>query len=222
MVSTSESRRHPRARVRLPVRIRWRGPLGLQTEIAQTIDLSRNGILVPYSETWSERTRFWVTLPFDANDTTGLQPEMPARLVRVARGRFNSRVAALHLQLPHPGIRSKSDERRSSPRLPFALPITIRRDGAYWPESTMTIDLSYVGVRFEATHFYAYDDFVYVHIPSGSWAERGEIPGRVLRVDPIGRDVANAAVALNITAQADDYSPLKGVAVVWRAAAADS
>jgi hypothetical protein len=204
------------------VRIRWRSPLGLQTEIAQTIDLSRNGILVPCSESWSEHTRFWVTLPYDANDATGLQPEMPARMARTAHSRSGAFLAALHLQLSHPGIRSKFDERRSSPRLPFALPITIRRDGAYWPESTMTIDLSYVGVRFEATHFYAYDDLVYVHIPSGSWAERGEIPGRVLRVDPIGRDVANAAIALNIPSQALDSEHVKGVAVVWRAAAADS
>jgi PilZ domain len=218
MVSATESRRHPRARVRLPVRIRWRGPLGLHAEVAQTIDLSRNGVLVPWCESWSENTRFWVTLPFDASDTTGLQPEMPARMIRVTQGRLGSRLAALHLQLPHPGIRSKFEERRSSPRLPFALPVTIRRDGAYWPESTMTMDLSYVGVRFEATRFYACDDFVYVHIPSGSWAERGEIPGRVLRIDPFGRGLANDGVALNIPPPVD-IENVKSVAVVWRSAA---
>src|ERR1700690_3140441 len=150
MIYKKESRRHPRARVHLPVRIRWRGPLGLQTEIAQTLDLSRNGVLVPGSDSWSEHTRLWVTLPFDAQDTTGLQPEMPARLVRIAHLNSGARLAALHLQLPHPGIRSRFDERRSSPRFPYALPVTIRRDGAYAAEATMTIDLSYVGVRFEA------------------------------------------------------------------------
>jgi PilZ domain len=216
MISTHESRHHPRARVRLPVRIRWRGPLGLHADIAQTIDLSRNGVLVPWCESWSENTRFWVTLPYDASDTTGLQPEMPARMIRVAHGRLGSRLAALHLQLPHPGIRSKFEERRSSPRLPFALPITIRRDGAYWAESSMTIDLSYVGVRFEATRFYACDDFVYVHIPSGSWAERGEIPGRVLRIDTTSASPANG-VRQNGAAAATDPANVTSVAVVWRA-----
>jgi|HubBroStandDraft_6_1064221.scaffolds.fasta_scaffold126174_1 hypothetical protein len=218
MIYKKESRRHPRALVRLPVRIRWRGPLGLQTEIAQSLDLSRNGVLVPGSESWSEHTRFWVTLPYDPQDTTGLQPEMPARLVRTTRTRTGSPLAALHLQLPHSGIRSKFEERRSSPRLPFALPITIRREGAYAAESTMTLDLSYVGVRFEATRFYAPDDFVHVHIPSGSWAERGEIPGRVLRIDPFGGDLSDAATALDRPPQHANSAMVKSVAVVWRAA----
>ena|ERR1700690_3981592 len=219
MIYKKESRRHPRARVHLPVRIRWRGPLGLQTEIAQTLDLSRNGVLVPGSDSWSEHTRLWVTLPFDAQDTTGLQPEMPARLVRIAHLNSGARLAALHLQLPHPGIRSRFDERRSSPRFPYALPVTIRRDGAYAAEATMTIDLSYVGVRFEATRFYAADDFVHVHIPSGSWAERGEIPGRVLRIDSIGRELANAAMSLGASPHVINPDMVKSVAVVWRAAA---
>ena len=214
MVSTTESRRHPRARVRLPVRVRWRGPLGLHAEVAQTVDLSRNGVLVPYSDSWCESTQFWVTLPYDASDTTGLQPEMPARLARTAHATSGAKLAALELRLPHPGIRPKPDERRFSPRLPFALPITIRRDGAYWPESSMTIDLSYVGVRFEAARFYALDDFVYVHIPSGSWAERGEIPGRVLRIDPFRGALASTAIALNVPPA--ESEPLKSVAVVWR------
>src|SRR5271163_2499928 len=98
MISANESRRHPRARVRLPVRIRWRDSFGLQSELAQTLDLSRNGILVPCNEAWSNRTRFWVTLPYAADDTTGLQHEMPARMVRTAFTRSGARHAALHLQ----------------------------------------------------------------------------------------------------------------------------
>jgi hypothetical protein len=219
MISANESRRHPRARVQLPVRIRWRDAFGLQSEIALSLDLSRNGILVLCNESWSNHTRFWVTLPYDADDTTGLQPEIPARMVRTAYTRSGARQAALHLRVPHSGIRSKFDERRSSPRLPFSLPVTIRRDGAYAAEVTMTIDLSYVGVRFEATGFYAADDFVHVHIPSGSWAERGEIPGRVLRVDSIGRELADAAMSRNPRAHTIDPDMVKGVAVVWRPAA---
>ena len=122
---------------------------------------------------------------------------MPARLVRIALGAFRRRTSRRFIcNFRIPAFAPKFDERRSSPRLPFALPITIRRDGAYAAESTMTLDLSYVGVRFEATRFYAPDDFVHVHIPSGSWAERGEIPGRVLRIDPFGGDLRDAATAL--------------------------
>ncbi len=201
------------------MRIRWRDAFGLQTQIAQTLDLSRNGVLVPGNEAWSNHTRFWVTLPYDADDTTGLQPEIPARMVRTAHTHSGQLHAALHLQLPPSGIRSKFDERRSSPRLPFALPVTIRRDGAYAAEVTMTIDLSYVGVRFEATRFYAADDFVHVHIPSGSWAERGEIPGRVLRIDSIGRELANAAMSRTPRLHTIDPDMMKSVAVVWRPAA---
>src|SRR5271155_5870006 len=142
MISANESRRHPRARAQLPVRLRWRDAFGLQSEIALSLDLSRNGILVPCNESWSNHTRFWVTLPYDADDPTGLQPEIPARMVRTAFTRSGARQAALHLRVPHSGIRSKFDERRSSPRLPFSLPVTIRRDGAYAAEVTMTIDLS--------------------------------------------------------------------------------
>lgn len=201
------------------MRIRWRSPFGLQSEISHSIDVSRNGVLVPGSDSWSDETRFWVTLPYDAKDTTGLQPEIPARLARSWCTRSGARFAGLHLHPPHPGIRSKFDERRSSPRLPFALPVTIRRDGAYAAESTMTLDLSYVGVRFEATRFYACDDFVYVHIPSGSWAERGEIPGRVLRIDPVSRNGASPANEMNIPPQAINPAMFRSVAVVWRAAA---
>ncbi len=219
MIYKEESRRHPRARVRLPVRVRWRGAMGLETEISHSIDVSRNGVLVPKSDAWTGDTRFWVTLPYDANDTTGLQPEIPARLARTTRARSGAEFAALHLHPPHPGILSKFEERRSSPRLPFALPITIRRDGGYAAESTMTLDLSYVGVRFEATRFYACDDFVYVHIPSGSWAERGEIPGRVLRIDPIGNGSASLAAKMNPSPQSINSEMVRSVAVVWRAVA---
>jgi hypothetical protein len=78
MIYKKESRRHPRARVRLPVRIRWRDAFGLRSEDAETLDLSRNGVLVPGNESWSDHTRFWVTLPYDAKDATGLQPEVLA------------------------------------------------------------------------------------------------------------------------------------------------
>ncbi len=41
-----ELRKHPRAPLKLPARVRWRGPLGMRMESTQTLDVSRNGIRV--------------------------------------------------------------------------------------------------------------------------------------------------------------------------------
>src|SRR5580692_8532726 len=38
-----ELRKHPRAQLKLPARVRWRGPLGMRMESTHTLDVSRNG-----------------------------------------------------------------------------------------------------------------------------------------------------------------------------------
>jgi hypothetical protein len=40
-----ERRRHARAHLRLPARVRWQGPLGMQLELTDTVDMSREGVL---------------------------------------------------------------------------------------------------------------------------------------------------------------------------------
>ena len=46
-VSPVDLRKSPRARLHLPARIRWLGPLGMRLEITETIDVSREGLLYP-------------------------------------------------------------------------------------------------------------------------------------------------------------------------------
>lgn len=165
---------------------------------------------------WTEQTRLWITMPFDASDTAGVQPEVPARVVRSTPLPGGGRLIALHLEIPPRRNGTKRLERRTNPRLPFALPISVRRMGAYWPEATMSIDLSKRGVRFEATRFYACGDTVKVHIPCGAWAEEGEISGRVLRVEPIEGEQAPVLTRVVAPGDTEDVSVLKEVAVAWR------
>jgi hypothetical protein len=216
MVPAKDRRRYARAHLHLPLRIRWRGPLGLLTEINEALEVSRDGVLLHRAETWAEHTRLWVTMPFDPSDSGGVQPEMAARVVRATPLPGGGRLIALHFELPLRRSPAKRPERRAYPRLPFALPISVRRMGAYWPEATMSIDLSQHGVRFEAARFYACGDTVRVHIPCGAWAEEGEIPGRVLRVEAVDDEQVPIVTRMAEPGVPEEVSALKEVAVAWR------
>src|SRR5712691_4158563 len=77
-----EQRRHPRAQLNLPVRLRWPTPLGQTTEVAETLDVCRGGLLIHRRDPCPIRAHLWVTFPFDS--TLPLtQPETPARIARV-------------------------------------------------------------------------------------------------------------------------------------------
>lgn len=76
-----DTRRHRRVRMRLPVRLRWTAPLGQKIELAESIDVSRSGLLVSSKETHSCGTSVWVTFPYDASLRDG-QPEVAAHVVR--------------------------------------------------------------------------------------------------------------------------------------------
>ncbi len=70
-----------RVRMRLPVRLRWTAPFGQKIELAETIDVSRSGLLVSMKEAHSCGTSVWVTFPYDASLDDG-QPEVAAKVVR--------------------------------------------------------------------------------------------------------------------------------------------
>src|SRR5260370_19992060 len=80
-VTPMDSRRHRRVRMRLPVRLRWTTPLGQKIELAETIDVSRSGVLVSTKEAHSNGTSVWLTFPYDASLHDG-QPEVAAHVVR--------------------------------------------------------------------------------------------------------------------------------------------
>ena len=75
------SREHRRVRMRLPVRLRWTTPLGQKIELADTLDVSRSGLLVSTKESHAPGVNVWVTFPYDATLSNG-QPEILARVAR--------------------------------------------------------------------------------------------------------------------------------------------
>ena len=78
------SRQHARVRLRLPVRLRWIASLGQQTEICETRNVSKGGLLVACKEHHDEGFPLWVTFPFNAT-APEQQPEVLARVLRSTR-----------------------------------------------------------------------------------------------------------------------------------------
>ena len=182
--STSvEMRKHPRAQLRMPVRIRWRGPLGMRMEIRRTIDASRDGIRFPRTESCEIGCRVWVTFPFDTN-AFAAQPETPAHVVRADQNAQRGYDISLQLELPPRRTEpAKNRERRTCSRITFGVPIFVRATGSPWPEESMTHDISRAGARFESAHIYATGDTILAKIPWGEWERAGEIRARVVRVE---------------------------------------
>jgi hypothetical protein len=179
----TQLRRHPRAQLRLPARIRWRGPLGMRLEITKTHDVSRDGLLVQRAEPCVVGSRIWVAFPFDPATAATGQPETPARVVRVENDPAGGCRVALHLEVPpRDQPRPIGGERRASSRLPFALPIFVRPIGSPWPEESMTQDVSHHGARFLTARIFAACDPVLASVAWGDWAAAGEIAARVVRV----------------------------------------
>src|SRR5262249_33502150 len=69
----------------IPARLRWTTPFGQMTEVCETLNVSRGGLLVPCKENHATGISLWVTFPFDATVPFG-QPEVLARVVRSSRG----------------------------------------------------------------------------------------------------------------------------------------
>jgi hypothetical protein len=208
-----ELRKHPRAPLRLPTRIRWYGPLGMRLEVTKTIDASREGFLFHRDEPCELMARVWVAFPFDPAADAWLQPETPARIVRVESDPEGGFHVGVHLLLPpRRSPLPPAQERRSSPRLSLALPVFMRPAGTPWPEESMTQDISQSGARFETPHIYEVGDPVLAKIPWGEWARAGEIPGRVVRVEAID-DTSGASPSASPEVSAG--TTLTCVAVQW-------
>jgi PilZ domain len=180
-----ELRKNPRAQLRLPVRIRWQGSLGMRLEITETIDVSREGLLLHRVDLRAMPSRVWVAFPFDPAAAGAVQPETPARIVRSEPDPAGGSWVALHMELPQREARPIETERRRTPRIPFALPIFVRANGTPWPEESMTRDISQGGAQFETSHVYALQSIVLAKIPWGEWDKAGEISGRVVRIEAV-------------------------------------
>jgi PilZ domain len=212
-VTSVERRKHPRAQLKLPARIRWPGPLGMRLETTQTVDASRDGMLFHRHERCDKMARVWVAFPFDPAAGTSTQPETPARIVRVERGAGGGYWVGLRFEsTPRTAKPPSTEERRGSQRIPFALPIFVRLAGTPWPEEFMTQDVSQHGVRFETSHIYALGDKVLSMIPWGEWSKTGEVAGRVVRVEPIENAHGPAPIE---NLEACKHALIASVAVEW-------
>ena len=184
-VVIAAKRRHPRAQIELPVRLRWLTPFGYRFETSQTIDASRTGLLLTLPEDCEPGSRVWVTMPFDPGETV-TQPETPARVVRtelLSAARY--RVALEFESAANPSPRAVGRERRSGARVCLALPVTVRPEHAPWPEETMTTDISDGGLRFETARIYSAGDSLLITMKHGDHARLGEMPARVVRIEAV-------------------------------------
>lgn len=190
----------------MPVRIRWQGPRGMRMETAKTIDVSKGGMLVERGLNCEAQGRVWIAFPYDPSAGSAVQPETPARVVRVENWAGSAMRMALHLDpVSRDGFRTEGYERRAHARLSFALPIFVRPVNSAWPEESMTLDISPAGASFETTHIYATGDAVFVKIPWGEWGKAGEIHARVVRVECV-KDQSG------IAAQSDPPSGVSAIA----------
>jgi hypothetical protein len=208
-----ELRKHPRAQLKLPARVRWRGPLGMRMESTHTLDVSRNGIRVQRNDPCEIGSRVWLVFPFEAASAAGVPPETPARVVRVESSSAAGYQVSLELELPSRDVARPADrERRACSRVSFALPIFVRALGFPWPEESMTQNISRAGARFESAHIYSAGDAVLAKIPWGDWVRAGEIPARIVRVE---NQASPSSSALLSNPLAGISAILTNVAVRW-------
>jgi PilZ domain len=206
-------RKHPRAQLKMPARIRWHGPIGMRLETTETVDVSRDGMLFHRSEVCDRMARVWVLFPFDPGAGVGTQPETPARVVRVEADPEGGYWVAVRFENTARATKPVAGaERRGSERIPFALPIFVRLAGTPWPEEFMTQDISKHGTRFETSHIYAQGDRILAKIPWGEWSKTGEVAGRVVRVETM-EDVPGPAPIAN--PEEGKNAMITSVAVEW-------
>jgi hypothetical protein len=207
------SRKHPRAQLKMPARIRWHGPIGMRLEETETVDVSRDGILFHRNESCDRLARMWVLFPFDPEAGATIQPETPARVVRIEPDPQGGYWVAVRFENTARSTQAPAgSERRGSERIPFSLPIFVRLAGTPWPEEFMTQDISKHGARFETSHIYAPGDKILAKIPWGEWSKTGEVAGRVVRVETMEDTPGPAPVADPVEGKS---ALITSVAVEW-------
>ena len=206
-----ERREHRRAKLSLPVRLRWANPFGQKTEICETLDVSRGGLLVPCHEAHDPGVALWVTFPYDASPGDG-QPEVFAKVVHAAEKKNgapagliqkthqklaarNGCTAAIGLRFAAAGHadggatdgNANVRDSRGSVRHALAVPIRVRPKYVPWFEEAMTIDVSPGGLSFLSSREYdAGEELLISFEPAGAFSGSGatEFRAEVVRVAP--------------------------------------
>jgi len=199
-----QQRQHARVRLRLPVRLRWVAPLGQQSEICETRNVSKSGLLVACKEQPPEGLPLWVTFPFDvaAPDT---QPEVLARVMRrrvSLAGATDKEEIALHFErfplTANTTRETKQITAKNGSATSVSVPIRVRPRNILWPEEAMTLDVSTEFLRFVSYREYQLGETLLVSFASAEtrpWPGAGETAAQVVKVEKVPQS-ASLIVAL--------------------------
>jgi hypothetical protein len=192
-----ERRRHPRALLSLPVRLRWLGPLGLESETLETLDAGRGGLLVASREPRTEGTLVWATFPFDAS-ASAAEPETSAHVARAKitpSGGYLAGIEFSDLSKPEhrAGVSQLSanattraqytgPDRRRQSRNQLALLIRVRGADPSWPDDAMSMDISRSGLQFCTLRVYEQEEIMMLDFPQSAWLPVRGRRARVARI----------------------------------------
>lgn len=188
-----QQRLHARVRLRLPVRLRWVAPLGQQSEVCETRNVSRGGLLVACHKHHAEGFPLWVTCPFDAA-APEMQPEVLARVVRSQplQGTDADREGvAVHFEgFQRPGSSTSKQEpipkAKNGSARSVALPIRVRPSHILWHEEAMTLEVSEDKIRFLSNREYAPGETLLVTFANDDtkpWQGGRDIPSKIVNVE---------------------------------------
>jgi hypothetical protein len=181
----------------LPVRLHWLGPLGLESEILETLDAGRGGLLVASRELRAQGALVWVTLPFDAGSST-LEPEAPAHVARSKTTPSGGHLTGIAFannnkhslratdsefspNAPMVAIPGGKDRRRHA-RTQLALLTRIVGGDPSWPDEAMTVDISRGGLLFCTLRVYEKGEIVRLAVPHGTRHSARASIARVARI----------------------------------------
>jgi len=214
-----ERRRRPRVLLELPVRIRWLGPFGLETEITQTRNTSRDGLLVSSANIRQVGSLLWATFPYDAA-VAFTESETPSKVARCVEEPAPGNATAIsfhHLDLisqsgahlpNNPSNRTGRNDRRQYPRIALAFFVRIERSARnsrsarpeleppLWPEETMSVDASPAGILFCTLRVYEVGERLIIAAQAGRKLSGGERRARVVRVVCVQTDYPLSHVAV--------------------------
>jgi hypothetical protein len=215
----SERRRRPRVLLELPVRVRWLGPFGLETEITQTENVSRDGLLISSFNSRQAGSMLWATFPYDPA-VAFTESEAPGTVARCTAESVNKNMIAISFHLNEPILQknisaadtppdtSKSRDRRSQTRIPLAYLIRVSRiaptrqdpqassEPPQQPDETMTVNVSPAGMAFCTLRIYLPNERLTIATQEARKLSGGKRYARVVRVAPIHPDSPLSHVAV--------------------------